>query len=58
MKMAVSTVQQTGFEGSVHMSALKDFIQMTIHDPSFFAKSRMEQKEVALDTIKQHKNRI
>lgn len=50
------TENQVGFGATnAHMSALKDFIKMTIHDQSFFAKSRLDQKDMAMATIQKHK---
>lgn len=43
---------------SAHMSALKDFIKMSIQDESFFTKSRSEQKDLAMDMIQKHKKLI
>lgn len=61
MKTKMATVPmeasiERGFEVSMaHVTALKDFINMTIHDPSFFAKSRAEQNGIAFNTIQAHK---
>jgi hypothetical protein len=58
VQLANAGIQQgTGFGATdAHMSALKDFIKMTIEEPSFFAKSRSDQKEMAIATIQKHKN--
>lgn len=38
-----------------HTSALRDFVQQTIADPSFFDLEPEKQKEVAMGYIQKHK---
>lgn len=39
----------------MYVSALHEFTQMTIHNPSFFNKTPEEQKAMAMATIQKHK---
>jgi GTP cyclohydrolase III len=38
-----------------YLSAIREFTQMTIKNPSFFNKTPEEQKEMAMATIQEHK---
>lgn len=40
---------------SPHISALREFVQQTIADPSFFDLAPEKQKEVAMGYIQKHK---
>lgn len=37
-----------------YLSAIRDFVHQTIVDPSFFQKEPEEQKEMAMDAIREH----